>query len=151
MYFKTTKTPFGPVTLFAEAENIIAIEFGSVAEERLSPLLSDAVSQLEAYFTGQLKHFSLPLKTSGTVFQKAVWNCLVEIPYGSTRSYGDIARDVGSSPRAVGGACAKNPISIIIPCHRVLAANSKIGGFSFHCGIYTKISLLRIEGIFVKI
>ena len=147
MYFKTTKSPLGPLTLFAEVDNVIALEFGTVKENKSSPLLKEAASQLKAYFKGQLKHFNLPLKAPGTDFQKAVWNLLVEIPYGSTRSYGQLSQDLGRAPRAVGGACGKNPIPIIVPCHRVLAANYKIGGFSGGGGTQTKASLLRLEGV----
>lgn len=149
MYFKSTKSPLGPLTVFADADSIVAIEFGHVREQMSSPLLKQAISQLESYFRGHLKYFSLPLEAYGTNFQKTVWSRLIKIPYGSTRSYGDIARDLDSSPRAIGGACGKNPIPIIIPCHRVLTVNSKIGGFS--CGgASTKTSLLRIEGITLK-
>lgn len=151
MDFKTIRSPLGPLTLFADADKIIALEFVSVAESRPSPLLKEGFSQLAAYFNGRLKEFSLPLKASGTSFQVAVWNHLIEIPYGSTRSYGELARDLGSSPRSVGGACGKNPISIIVPCHRVLAKNSKIGGFSGNGGTHTKAKLLRIEGIVLKV
>ena len=114
MYFKTTKSPLVPITVFAEADYIIALEFGSVPENKSSPLLEDAVLQLASYFKGDHKHFSIPISATGTNFQKTVWSFLIEIPYGSTLSYGDIARDLGSSPRAIGGACGKNPISIII-------------------------------------
>lgn len=151
MYFKTTHSPLGPLTLFVEANSIVALEFGSAPENKPSPLLKEAISQLAAYFSGRLKYFNLPLKISGTNFQKSVWHHLVKIPYGSTRSYGDISRDLGSAPRAVGGACGKNPIPIIVPCHRVISANSKAGGFSRGSGTNTKVSLLRIEGIILKI
>ena len=147
MYFKTTKSPLGPLTIFADAKNIIALEFGSTTREKPSSLLQDASTQLNAYFKGQLNYFNLPLKTSGTVFQQAVWNFILKIPYGTTLSYGDVAYKLKSSPRSVGGACGKNPIPIIIPCHRVLAANGKIGGFSAGFGISSKTSLLQIEGI----
>jgi len=147
MYFETTKSPLGPLTLFAEVNKIISLEFGTMTENRSSPLLKEAISQLKAYFGGQLKHFNLPLNTSGTDFQKTVWGLVVKIPYGSTRSYGQLSQDLGSAPRAVGGACGKNPIPIIVPCHRVLSANYKIGGFSGRGGIQTKASLLHFEGI----
>ena len=151
MYFKTTKSPLGPLTLFAEVNGIVALEFGNIPEERSSPILQEATSQLAAYFKGGLKHFDLPLRATGTDFQKAVWDLIVEIPYGSTRSYGDLSRDLESAPRAVGGACGKNPIPIIVPCHRIRAANYKVGGFSGGDGTDTKISLLRIEGVILKV
>ena len=146
MYYKTTRSPLGPLTLFAEADSVIALEFGTVTENKSSPLLKEAISQLKAYFKGQLKHFNLPLKAPGTHFQRAVWDLVVEIPYGSTRSYGQLSQDLRTAPRAVGGACGKNPIPIIVPCHRVLAASYKIGGFSGGGGTQAKASLLRLEG-----
>jgi len=147
MYFKTTKSPLGPLTLFADVDRIIALKFGTTKDNKSSPLLNEATSQLKAYFKGQLKHFNLPLNVLGTDFQKTLWGLIENIPYGSTSSYGELAQDLGSAPRAVGGACGKNPIPIIVPCHRVLAANYKIGGFSGGDGIQTKASLLRLEGI----
>ena len=150
MYFKTTKSPLGALTLFAEVNGIVALEFGNIPEERSSPILQEAISQLAAYFKGGLKHFDLPLRATGTDFQKAVWDLIVEIPYGSTRSYGDLSRDLESAPRAVGGACGKNPIPIIVPCHRIRAANYKVGGFSAGDGTDTKVSLLSIEGVILK-
>ena len=151
MYFQTIKSPLGPLTLFAEAGAVVALEFGDVPHGKSSPLLKEAASQLAAYFKGSSKHFDLPIKATGTAFQKAVWDLIVEIPYGSTRSYGDLSRDLESAPRAVGGACGKNPIPIIVPCHRIRAANYKVGGFSGGDGTDTKISLLRIEGVILKV
>ena len=150
MYFSTTKSPLGPLTLFAEVNGIVALEFGNIPEERSSPLLQEAISQLAAYFKGSLKHFDLPLRATGTDFQKAVWDLIVKIPYGATRSYGDLSRDLESAPRAVGGACGKNPIPIIVPCHRIRAANYKVGGFSGGDGTDTKVSLLRLEGVILR-
>ena len=148
MYFKTTKSPLGPLTLFAEVDSLVALEFGNIAEHNSSSLIKEAISQLEAYFKGQLKRFNLPLKAPGTDFQKTVWNLVVKIPYGSTRSYGEVSHDLGTAPRAVGGACGKNPIPIIVPCHRVLAANYRIGGFSVGDGTHTKALLLHLEDHF---
>jgi methylated-DNA-[protein]-cysteine S-methyltransferase len=147
MYFETTNSTLGPLTLFAAANNIIALEFGSVAKNKPTPILKEAITQLKAYLNGQLTHFNLPIKTSGTDFQQAVWDHILKIPYGTTLSYGALAQKLKSAPRAIGAACGKNPIPIIVPCHRVLAANYKIGGFSVGDGISTKASLLRIEGI----
>jgi len=147
MYFTTTKSPLGPLTLFADDNNIIALEFGCVDIEKPSKLLKKATSQLDAYFKGHLKYFSLPLKTSGTSYQQNVWELILKIPYGQTLSYGELACKLKSSPRSVGGACGKNPIPIIIPCHRVLKANNKIGGFSPGFSISTKASLLQLEGL----
>ncbi len=150
MYFKTTKSPFGPITVFAEADSVIALEFGSIAEERPSKLLKNATDQLSAYFKGQIKHFSLPLNSTGTVFQQNVWDLIVKIPYGTTLSYGELAQKLECAPRSIGRACGENPIPIIIPCHRVLSANYQIGGYSAGSGSSTKKSLLQLEGVLRK-
>jgi len=147
MYFKSLKSPLGSLTLFAEEHALIALEFGQGPDGDGAPILNEAEAQLKAYFAGKLTRFDLPLDAQGTDFQKTVWHLMREIPYCYTRSYGDLAHDLGSGPRAVGGACGKNPIPIIVPCHRVLAANGKIGGFSGGSGTETKISLLRLEGV----
>ncbi len=146
MQYRTVKSPLGALTLFAENDALVALEFGQGPEGGESPLLKRAADQLGAYFKGELRRFDLPLRPAGTPFQQAVWRLMVEIPYGQTRSYGDLARDLGSAPRAVGGACGKNPIPIIIPCHRILAANRRLGGFSGGSGTDTKTALLRLEG-----
>jgi methylated-DNA-[protein]-cysteine S-methyltransferase len=88
----------------------------------------------------------LPLTPAGTPFQRRVWATLAEIPFGQTRSYGDLARELGSGPRAVGGACGRNPIPLLIPCHRVLTADGHLGGYSGQGGLVTKMQLLRHEG-----
>ena len=147
MEFLTIKSPVGPLTLFAEQDALVVVEFGQGPNGEGSPLLTEVKSQLAAYFAGKLKSFDLPLNAHGTDFQKAVWKLMREIPYGNTRSYGGLAYDLDSGPRAVGGACGKNPIPIIVPCHRVLAAGGKIGGFSGGTGTDTKTSLLRLEGV----
>jgi methylated-DNA-[protein]-cysteine S-methyltransferase len=147
MYFKSIKSPIGPLTLFADEDALVALEFGQGPDGTGSALLTEVQAQLKAYFAGELKHFDLPLSGHGTAFQKSVWHLMREIPYGSTRSYGDLAYDLDSGPRAVGGACGKNPIAIIVPCHRVVAAGEKIGGFSGGAGTDTKTSLLRLEGV----
>ena len=88
---------------------------------------------------------SLPLAPAGSPFEKRVWSAMQKIPYGETRCYGDLASDIRSAPRAVGGACGKNPIPIVIPCHRVLA-KAGLGGYSGAGGLDTKQALLRLEG-----
>ena len=96
-----------------------------------SPLLTEAVRQLRAYFDGTLTAFDLPLKTQGTAFQERCWAALRDIPYGATVTYGEQARRIGSpkASRAVGGANHHNPISIVIPCHRVVGANGSLTGY----------------------
>jgi len=147
MYYQSFASPLGPLTLFADAEALIAVEFGQGPDGTDSALLKETKSQLTAYFAGELKAFDLPLNAHGTAFQKSVWQLMREVPYGSTRSYGDLAYDLDSGPRAVGGACGRNPIAIIVPCHRILASGGKIGGYSGGGGPETKISLLRLEGV----
>ncbi len=108
------------------------------------PLLSKAAEQIKAYFNGRQNRFFLPLHIKGTPFQKAVWEALRTIPYGQTRTYSQIAEQIGrpTSCRAVGNACAQNPLLLFIPCHRVLAANG-IGGFTG--GLSVKQALLQLE------
>jgi methylated-DNA-[protein]-cysteine S-methyltransferase len=108
-------------------------------------LLERAAVQLAAYFAGELTTFDLPLAPAGSPFQQRVWEAMALIPYGRTRTYGDLARDVGGVARAVGQACGANPIPIIIPCHRVVAGGGRLGGFSGGLGAASKRSLLAHE------
>lgn len=101
--------------------------------------------ELQEYFKGQTKVFSSKLKPEGTTFQKKVWQALLNISYGEVKTYKDIADEVDSHPRAIGGAVGKNPIPIIIPCHRVVGSNGKMTGFSGGEGIKTKEILLKLE------
>lgn len=150
MNIKTLNTPVGAITLFAVEQQIIVVEWGRAGSENEScPLLEEAGVQLNAYFDGRLKNFDLPLEPEGTEFQKSVWQQMSQIPYGETRSYGDLSDQLQSAPRAVGGACGKNPIPIIIPCHRILGGNGKMTGYSGGDGIETKMQLLRLEGAIV--
>jgi methylated-DNA-[protein]-cysteine S-methyltransferase len=112
-----------------------------------SSLLRDAARELHAYFEGKLTEFSVPLQVEGTAFQTSVWRALQNVPYGETVSYGELAAQIGNpkAARAIGGAVGKNPIPIIVPCHRVLAAGGKLGGFTG--GTDIKEWLLAIEGI----
>jgi len=105
----------------------------------------DIADQIEAYFAGSLRQFVLPLHLGGTPFQMTVWEALQRIPYGETRSYQDVARDVGNpaAVRAVGGANANNPIPLVVPCHRVIRKNGALGGFS--SGVDIKKWLLNFE------
>jgi methylated-DNA-[protein]-cysteine S-methyltransferase len=148
MSYITTNSPVGPLTLFEHDGKIVAVEWGWPPEtdEPPSPLLEQARDQLEAYFEGRLKQFDLPLDPAGTPFQKKVWQALAEIPFGQTRSYADLAAELGTAPRALGGACSRNPLPILIPCHRVLAAKGGMGGYSGMDGIETKRFLLTLEG-----
>lgn len=109
------------------------------------PLLREAGNQLTAYFAGKLREFHLPLELEGTDFQLRVWNLLVQIPYGETRSYGDLARTLGApaAVRAVGAANGANPIAIVVPCHRVIGSNGALTGYGG--GLPLKRSLLELE------
>jgi methylated-DNA-[protein]-cysteine S-methyltransferase len=126
-------------------------------EEAPTPLLAAAAAQLDAYFYCGLKNFDLPLAPQGSAFEHAIWELMNAIPFGETRSYGELARaatqaakaqglDAATVAQAVGQACGRNPIAIIQPCHRVLAAGGKVGGFSAPGGAETKLALLRHEG-----
>jgi methylated-DNA-[protein]-cysteine S-methyltransferase len=136
----------GDLTLFEEEGAIVALDWGSVEGGKETPLLKKAVDQLDAYFDGARTDFDLPLNPFGTAFQKKLWKALSAIPYGHTLTYGELAHKIDSGPRAIGGACGKNPIPIIIPCHRVLASNGKMGGYSGLGELDTKQFLLRLEG-----
>ena len=139
-------TLVGSLSVFEELGSIVAIEWGRGPEPASSPLLAEAKSQLEAYFERRLRTFELPLEPAGTPFQKAVWEAMAGIPYGETRTYADLAHAVDSAPRAVGGACGRNPIPIVVPCHRVVGANGALTGFSGGDGLATKRALLSLEG-----
>ena len=108
-------------------------------------MLAEAARQLTEYFAGERREFALPLAPSGTPFRRRVWQAMQAIPYGQTRSYGDLARALDSAPRAVGGACGANPIPLVIPCHRVVGAGGALGGFSGGAGCDTKRQLLALE------
>jgi methylated-DNA-[protein]-cysteine S-methyltransferase len=138
------KSTVGLLTIEEDDERIVAIRWGDGAAGNGSPLLVEAARQLAAYFAGNLTEFDLPLAPEGSPFEQRVWSAMQIIPYGETRSYGDLAGMIGSAPRAVGGACGKNPIPIVIPCHRVLAKTG-LGGYSGDGGLATKRLLLGIE------
>jgi methylated-DNA-[protein]-cysteine S-methyltransferase len=138
-------SPVGPLTLEEQDDKIVSISWGKAARGNGSPLLGEAARQLQDYFEGKRSHFDLPLAPAGSPFEKRVWKAMQKIPYGETRCYGDLAAAIHSAPRAVGGACGKNPIPIVIPCHRVLAKGG-MGGYSGQGGLDTKRALLRLEG-----
>jgi methylated-DNA-[protein]-cysteine S-methyltransferase len=147
MYARCTiDSPVGPLTLGATDDAIIELSFGKGGERPVrGPVLEEAARQLDAYFRGERFTFELPLKPLGTAFRQRVWHAMQQIPFGQTRSYGELARDLDSAPRAIGGACGANPIAIIVPCHRVVAAGGAIGGFSGGTGCGTKRQLLAHE------
>ena len=141
----------GDLTILSDDHYIRKIEFGKAAlpaDTQWSddhPILLQAERQLLEYFAGMRQQFELPLTTNGTAFQQTVWNALRKIPYGETMTYGQLAKIIGcpNAARAVGGSCNKNPIAIVIPCHRVVGADGKLTGFA--AGISIKERLLLIE------
>lgn len=148
-------SPVGELTLVASDAGLVAVlwehddcdrvRLGERVEDDRHPVLIAAAEQLGAYFAGKRTAFDLPLDFRGTHFQKRVWAALLTIPFGETRSYGEIARAIGqpTASRAVGAANGRNPISIIAPCHRVIGANGLLTGFAG--GIEAKRLLLALE------
>lgn len=143
------ETPLGRLALIAHDDKLAAVDW---TEEEADPSPPDddehlparAAAQIAAYFAGDLHRFDLPLAPAGTPFRQKVWSAMLNVPYGQTTTYGDVARQIGGGPRAVGGACGANPLPIIIPCHRVLAS-SGLGGYSGRGGLDVKQFLLRHE------
>lgn len=140
--YNLTETFGAEAEVFDRTRSSIDIQF---LKEPETELLKKAGDQLTEYFQGKRKVFDLPLKPAGTEFQKKVWSALCTIPYGQTRSYGEIAAQIGSPKacRAVGGANNKNPIMIFIPCHRVIGADGSLVGFGG--GLYAKKYMLDLE------
>ena len=133
------------ILITQKGDYISGLYFSRKKSGELTPILKEAYKQVEAYLRGDLKTFDLPLYLEGTEFQKRVWREIQRIPYGSTVTYKDIGLSIDSKAyRAIGSACGKNKIPIIIPCHRVVSC-SGIGGFS--CGLHVKKELMNIEKI----
>jgi len=154
-HFKLVSTPVGELKLLASERGLAAIlwknddphgsRFLPQTRDEAHPVLIEAERQLREYFAGERRCFTLPLDFVGTEFQKKVWNALVAIPFGETRSYSEIARQIGhpQAVRAVGAANGRNPLSIVAPCHRVIGANGKLTGFAG--GLEVKAFLLDLE------
>ncbi|WP_426954865.1 methylated-DNA--[protein]-cysteine S-methyltransferase [Muricoccus radiodurans] len=138
-------TPLGPLTLSEEDGAIVSLDWGQGRDREETPLLHRAADQLQDYMDGLRLDFDLPLNPPGSPFRRRVWDALRAIPPGETRSYGDLARLLGTASRAIGGANAANPIPIIIPCHRVIGSGGAIGGYSGEGGLDTKRWLLALE------
>lgn len=154
LHYSVFKTPEGPFSVAVDAKgSIVATAFGKVAalKRRLrgDRLVANeratraARTQIKAWFSGRRRDFTVGVSPEGSPFQKRVWAALKRIPYGETRSYGDIAKSLRSSPRAVGRANATNPVCLIVPCHRVIGADGSLTGFAF--GENTKRRLLDFE------
>lgn len=153
---KVIDSPVGPLELVASEAGLAAILWKDDDPQRVpltnvvatdeDPILREVERQLEEYFAGQRTEFALPLDFSGTEFQQCVWRALLTIPYGETRTYAQIARQIGrpAAVRAVGAANGRNPISIIAPCHRVIGSSGELRGFAG--GLETKAWLLGLEG-----
>ena len=153
---KRVHSPVGKLTLVATDEGLLAILWEndrprrvplSIGEEDNDhPVLVETERQLEEYFAGRRKQFALKLDWSGTAFQRKVWNALRMIPFGETRSYAEIARQIGNpgAARAVGAATGRNPVSIVAPCHRVVGSTGALTGFAG--GLDIKAHLLALEG-----
>lgn len=138
--------------LCADGDGLCALRFAAAGEEMdAAPVLLQAERELEEYFAGRRTAFSVPLSMHGTPFQMAVWEALRDIPYGETRSYASLARQIGRprACRAVGMANHVNPLPILVPCHRVLGADGRLTGYAG--GLNVKEYLLKLEGAHVKV
>lgn len=151
MKYRVHPTPLGEYLITVDDSGAVTGIY-PVRDRHLPPHLGirdddvapEAAHQLDEYFAGARREFDFPMSPSGSEFQKAVWAAIASIPPGGLRTYGDIAAELGSSPRAVGGATGRNPISIVVPCHRVVASTGAITGYAG--GLSTKEWLLRHEG-----
>lgn len=143
------KSPIGVLEIICEKDALISLKLVENIDKSDSEtaLIKEIKTQLYEYFSGKRKIFDIKLKTKGTEFQKCVWKELRKISYGKTKSYSEIAVAVGNknTQRAIGSACNKNPIMIIIPCHRVISKNGELGGFAYGNSIKQK--LLKIENL----
>lgn len=156
LFYSRMPSPAGPLLIGVSEAALVALEFDRGLPEKIcgqavrwepsEARIADTRSQLEEYFAGKRTVFTMPLDLRGTEFRKRCWNELLKIPYGETRTYGEIARAVGCPDgfRAVGQANHYNPIAIIVPCHRVLATGLRLGGYGG--GLPVKAMLLKLEG-----
>ena len=154
-FTKTMASPVGVLTLIASDSGLSAVLWENDDPKRVRvgelhaapghPILVQAENELQAYFAGERTSFNVPLDAAGTEFQKKAWTALLTIPYGETRSYGELARQIGNpkAARAVGAANGRNPISIIVPCHRAIASDGALTGFAG--GLDAKRHLLALE------
>lgn len=149
-------SPLGRIALLGDDEAVTGLEIAAAGQlstdgrpEHVTPVLQRAAVQLSEYFTGARRTFDVPVRVSGTPFQQTIWEQLRTIPFGDVRGYGELGRATGraTAGRAVGGAVGANPVPLIIPCHRVLASDGRITGYSAGDGIATKVWLLDHEGI----
>lgn len=155
LFCDTLDTPLGTLTLEASERGLSSIRFPNQPKSIAGRLTSNNViklakQELTAYFASQLKEFSLPLDWHGTAFQESVWRALTAIPFGEAVSYADIARAIGrpQSARPTGGAVGRNPLPIIVPCHRVIGSDHTLTGFTG--GLDIKVALLELEGRLIE-
>jgi methylated-DNA-[protein]-cysteine S-methyltransferase len=143
---KLVASEAGLAAILWENDNPRRVPLGEVVASDSDPVLLETERQLREYFAGRRQEFALPLDFRGTEFQRRVWSALLTIPFGETRSYAQIAQQIGcpAAVRAVGAANGRNPLSIIAPCHRVVGSNGKLTGFAG--GLETKAKLLSLEG-----
>lgn len=151
-YYCRYVSPVGDMYLVEEKGQLLELAYHGLKseegmQEKRTEILQEAERQLDLYFEGKLKKFDLPLSPEGSDFQKKVWRALLGIPYGTTSSYGEIAKKIGheKAARAIGGANHANPIAIVIPCHRVIGKDGKMVGYAG--GLHVKVKLLKLEGI----
>ncbi|MEQ8442945.1 MAG: methylated-DNA--[protein]-cysteine S-methyltransferase [Alphaproteobacteria bacterium] len=141
------ESPIGPIWIEARGGALVSVTWSGRGDATSdTPVLTEAARQLQEYFAGTRTVFDLPLDPSGSDFQKQVYRAMSAIPFGNTRTYGDIAKELGVAAQPIGQACGSNPIPVIIPCHRVVASDGTLGGFSARGGVETKVALLKHEG-----
>lgn len=138
-------SPVGPLGAHAIGGALTELVWGRSGNLTHGPLFDAISAEMDAYFAGDLKQFQTPVAPRGSAFQQKFYTALCAIPFGETRTYGDLAKELDVSAQAIGQACGANPIAIIIPCHRVLAADG-LGGYSGEGGIEAKVALLKLEG-----
>jgi methylated-DNA-[protein]-cysteine S-methyltransferase len=155
LFYKETESPVGKLKLLANPNALVAvlseyeradrIKLGAARLNPQHPILLEAERQLKEYFFGERTEFNLPLEPNGSAFQKKVWRALGEIPFGQTRSYSELAKAVGSAKacRAVGAANGRNPLAIVVPCHRVIGSDGSLTGYAG--GLEVKAALLALE------
>lgn len=161
LYYSKFNSPFGPLIVGVSHRGLVLLEFDrgnfpplekgrpSVSWHEDPDQTGEYIRELEEYFAGERREFTVPLDLRGTAFQKRCWKALLSIPYGETRSYGDIAKMIGKprASRAVGSANHRNNMCIVIPCHRVIAGDGTLGGYGGPGGLKLKRKLLELEGV----
>lgn len=158
IFTATAPSPFGAITLFSDGVSLTGLQLPDskrprqpqpdwIGQENL-PVFNSVHQELAAYFAGKLQHFTTPLALRGTPFQQQVWRALLQIPYGRTASYSDLAKKIKNplAVRAVAMANARNPLPIIVPCHRIIGKDGTLTGYSGG-GIERKAALLHLEGL----